>query len=170
MSMQPAPLAAHFQTMARYNAMANLRLYEACAQLSDEDYRRQRSGAFRSIHLTLNHILRGDRLWIAHFCDPGVSATPALPTELYTDFASLRAAREREDARIQQFMDALDQSFLEQEVQYMNNAGRLCADPSPLLLAHLFNHQTHHRAQVQIMLSETLVKPPALDMHRIIRP
>ena len=67
-------------------------------------------------------------------------------------------------------MDALDQSFLEQEVQYVNNAGCLCADPSPLLLAHLFNHQTHHRAQVQIMLSETLVKPPALDMHRIIRP
>ena len=81
--------------MARYNTTANQRLYEACTQLSDEDYRLERSGAFRSIHLTLNHILRGDRLWMARFCDPGVSATPALPTELYRDFASLRAARER---------------------------------------------------------------------------
>ena len=67
-------------------------------------------------------------------------------------------------------MDALDTGFLQQEVRYVNNAGRLCADPSPLLLAHLFNHETHHRAQIQIMLSQTPVKPPALDMHRIIRP
>jgi uncharacterized damage-inducible protein DinB len=37
-------------------------------------------------------------------------------------------------------------------------------------LAHLFNHETHRRAQVLIMLSEAPVKRPSLDMHRIIRP
>jgi uncharacterized damage-inducible protein DinB len=168
--MQPASLATHFQTMARYNTLANQRLYEACAQLSDQDYRRERSGGFRSIHRTLNHILLGDRLWMARFSGPGVSGTPPLATELYADFASLRAAQEREDIRIQQFMDALDASFLGEEVHYANSEGRLCADPAPLLLAHFFNHQTHHRAQIQIMLSETTVKPPALDMHRIINP
>ena len=168
--MQSPSLATHFQTMARYNAGANQRLYEACARLSDEDYRRERAGAFRSIHRTLNHILLGDRLWMARFAEPGVSGTPALATELYGDFTALRAAREREDTLIQGFMDALDASFLREEVHYVNSHGRLCVDPAPLVLAHFFNHQTHHRAQIQIMLSETPVKAPALDMHRIIRP
>jgi uncharacterized damage-inducible protein DinB len=33
----------HFQTFARYNAWANDRLYAACAQLSDADFRVLRS-------------------------------------------------------------------------------------------------------------------------------
>lgn len=156
--------------MARYNTLSNQRLYEACAQLSDEDYRRERSGGLRSIHKTLNHILLGDRIWMARFIEPGVPAPRPPASELYGDFAGLRAAREREDARIQEFMDALDESFLREEVHYVNSEGRRYADPAPLLLAHLFNHQTHHRAQAQIMLSETPVKPPALDMHRILNP
>jgi uncharacterized damage-inducible protein DinB len=156
--------------MARYNAGANERLYTACSQLSDAEYRRERPGSFRSVHLTLNHILLGDRLWMARFTDPGTSNTPPLHTELYGEFGSLRAAREREDARIAEFMNALDARFLEAEISYVNSAGRLCNDPAPLILAHFFNHQTHHRAQIQMMLSETPVNPPSLDMHRVIRP
>ncbi len=39
-----------------------------------------------------------------------------------------------------------------------------------LLLAHLFNHQTHHRGQIHDMLSQTAVPPPSLDLHRVLRP
>jgi uncharacterized damage-inducible protein DinB len=35
---------------------------------------------------------------------------------------------------------------------------------------HFFNHQTHHRGQVHVMLSQTPVKPPSLDLHRILNP
>jgi uncharacterized damage-inducible protein DinB len=35
---------------------------------------------------------------------------------------------------------------------------------------HFFNHQTHHRGQIHDMLTQTIVKPPSLDMHRILRP
>lgn len=31
------------------------------------------------------------------------------------------------------------------------------------VLAHLFNHQTHHRDQAHAMLSGTPIKPPQLD-------
>ncbi len=31
------------------------------------------------------------------------------------------------------------------------------------LLAHLFEHQVHHRGQVHAMLSDTAVRPPQLD-------
>ncbi len=56
------------------------------------------------------------------------------------------------------------------EIGYVNNEGRVCADPVDLLVAHLFNHQTHHRGQIHNMLSQTGVPPPVLDLHRVIRP
>jgi uncharacterized damage-inducible protein DinB len=39
-----------------------------------------------------------------------------------------------------------------------------------MLLAHFFNHQTHHRGQVHDLLTETGVDTPVLDLHRVIKP
>jgi uncharacterized damage-inducible protein DinB len=165
-----ASLMSHFQMLARYNTIANQRLYEVCGRLDPEEYRRERAASFRSVHRTLNHILLGDRIWMARFTETGHTTTPALGTELYPDFASLQAARAAEDARIEAFLADATEEFLAKEVRYVNSAGEHHADPAGLLLAHLFNHQTHHRGQVHVMLSQTSVRPPALDMHRAIRP
>ena len=165
-----APLIAHFQMLARYNTIANERLYETCGRLDEEEYRRERAASFRSVHRTLNHILLGDRIWMARFTETGHATTPALGSELYPDFAGLRAARVAEDARIEAFLADATEEFLAKEVRYVNSAGEHHGDPAGLLLAHLFNHQTHHRGQVHVMLSQTTVRPPALDMHRAIRP
>ena len=52
----------------------------------------------------------------------------------------------------------------------MNNEGKTYVDPVSLLVAHLFNHQTHHRGQIHDMLIQTEVAPPVLDLHRVIKP
>jgi uncharacterized damage-inducible protein DinB len=36
------PLIAHFQMMARYNRLANERLYDCCAKLSDAERKKNR--------------------------------------------------------------------------------------------------------------------------------
>jgi uncharacterized damage-inducible protein DinB len=36
-------------------------------------------------------------------------------------------------------------------------------EPLPRVLAHLFQHQIHHRGQAHAMLSGTHVEPPQLD-------
>ena len=168
--MAASSLIAHFQMLGRYNTIINQRLYGACAQLPDEEYRKERSGSFRSIHRTLNHVLLGDRIWMSRFTGHGFTMTPGLDTVLYDDFPSLRAARESEDLRIEAFLADLTEAFLGKDFRYVNNAGNLCVDAAPLVLAHFFNHQTHHRGQVHVMLSQTGIKPPSLDMHRAIRP
>ena len=38
------------------------------------------------------------------------------------------------------------------------------AMPTHLMLATVFNHQTHHRGQVHAMLSEVGIEPPGLDI------
>ena len=89
-------LVTHFRLLARYNRIANERLFAACAQLDDAEYRKRRAGSFGSIHGLLNHILLGDRRWMALF-EHGERLTPPLDQILCDDFSGLRSARARED-------------------------------------------------------------------------
>ena len=162
-------LADVLRLLARYNRLANERLYEACAALTDEELKRDRRGFFRSIHGTLNHILLGDRNWFARF-HGGEAPSTGLDAILYEDFAELRAARALEDDRLEAFARDATPALLAGSIRYVNNEGRLLEDPTDLLALHLFNHQTHHRGQVHDMLSQAGAKPPVLDMHRVIRP
>jgi uncharacterized damage-inducible protein DinB len=162
-------LLAHFRMLARYNRIANERLYEACALLDDIEYRRARKGSLGSIHGLLNHLLLGDTIWMARF-EGGGKTTPPLNTILFDEFAALRAARIDQDLRIEAFFAAADERFLERTMSYVNSRGVDCADPAPVAVGHLFNHHTHHRGQVHVMLSQTAIAPPALDLHRIMNP
>lgn len=162
-------LASHFQSLARYNRLANEQLYESCAQLSDAEYRLQRKGSFGSIHALLNHVLLGDRIWMSRF-EGGGGTTPPLNTVLFEDFNELRAARARQDAAIENFFGGIDQEFFARELKYVNSKGTARNDSPLLAVPHFFNHQTHHRGQVHVMLSQTDVKPPALDMHWLLTP
>ena len=162
-------LTEHFQMLARYNTLANQALFEACGALNDEEREKDRPGSFRSIHRTLNHILLGDRIWMERFTGGGAT-TPPLDTILHASFPPLRAAREVEDSRIEGFMATATDRFLTQKFRYVNNRGNIHVDPASVVVAHFFNHQTHHRGQVHVMLSQAAVPPPSLDMHRLIRP
>jgi uncharacterized damage-inducible protein DinB len=153
--------------MAVYNTAANLRLYEACATLDVDALERDRGAFFGSIHATLNHILLGDRIWLARLRGATVPST-GLDTVLYAEFHALRTARREMDAEIEAFMAGLDPAFLERTLAYRNNAGRDLRDPVAVLLTHLFNHQTHHRGQVHAMLTQAGHSGPVLDLHRVL--
>ena len=158
-----------FRMLARYNRIANERLYEACAQLDPVEYRRKRKGSFGGIHALLNHILLGDRIWMSRFAGGG-STTPPLNTILFDNFAELRSGRAVQDAQIEAFFAEIDSDFLQRQLRYTNSLGKECVETPPVAVLHFFNHQTHHRGQVHVMISQTGVKPPALDMHRILNP
>ncbi len=158
----------YFRTFARYNRWANTRLYDACAQLSDADYRRDRKAFFGSIHGTLNHLLAGDRIWLGRFegVDHGVKRLDEI---LFDDFAALRRAREAEDARILAFVESCDAGRLASTLHFKSMDGTPSSLPMEPLLGHLFNHQTHHRGQVHAMLTQVPVPAPPLDLLYYLR-
>jgi len=162
-------LVTHFQNMARYNRVANERIFAVCAQLDDAEYRKQRAGSFGSIHALLNHILLGDRIWMSRF-EGGGKTTPPLNSILFDDFAALRQARAEEDAHIEAFFEHATREIFDRSLSYTNSRGQDYVDPTAVAVAHLFNHQTHHRGQVHVMLSQTSLQPPSLDLHRIVNP
>ncbi len=162
-------LVSHFRMLGRYNRLANERLYGACARLSDAERTRDRGAFFGSIHGTLNHILVGDRIWMTRF-EGGEAPSTNLDAILYGDFEALRKARIAEDARIEAYTASLTARSMEGTIAYVNNEGREFRDPLAVLLAHFFNHQTHHRGQVTAMVARTDAPYPVLDMHRVLIP
>lgn len=100
----------------------------------------------------------------------GQAPSTGLDAILHEDFTELRAARVAMDMRIERFMDAMPDDFAIGSIAYVNNQGLAFTDSNALLLAHFFNHQTHHRAQVHTLLSQAGAAPPVLDLHRVIKP
>jgi uncharacterized damage-inducible protein DinB len=156
-------MKAHFERMARYNRWANRRIYGVVAQLEPEEIQAPRSGFFPSIAKTLNHLLVTDRIWIGRFTNK-LSDHKSLDEAPYDDFAALTAAREAEDQRLIALTKDLSQAQIEGVLNYKNMAGEPKSSEMLPLLAHLFNHQTHHRGQAHAMISSTRVAPPPLDL------
>ncbi len=147
--------SAYVRTMAAYNAEMNRRLYAAAARLSDTDRRQPRGAFWGSIHGTLTHILWGDRQWMSRFDNwPKPAAPIAQSAAMIEDFAELHAAREEADAGISAWAAKVDEAWLGEDMTWFSGAAnRQISAPKRLLVAHFFNHQTHHRGQAHAMLT-----------------
>jgi len=162
-------LAHHFATMAYNNAWSNHRLLAACARLSQQDFVAPRTSFFPSLKATLNHIVTVDWYYVdalERWRDGlPVNAAPHRffePEEPFDTCAALSVAQHAVDRRLVNVCVSLTDEELEQPVAVMRRAG-VQPETVTRLLAHLFQHQIHHRGQAHAMLAGTLVAPPQLD-------
>jgi uncharacterized damage-inducible protein DinB len=155
-------LTHYLRIQAHANRLSNHRLHGAMAALSRAQFHAPRTGFFPTLAETLNHILMVDLYYVgALHGDPDLRA--AIDGFAPSDELGALAARQAAcDARLVAFCDALDGAALDREVQ-MPRDTHIQRDRAAHVLAHLFNHQTHHRGQAHAMLSGTAVKPPQLD-------
>jgi uncharacterized damage-inducible protein DinB len=167
--MSPSWLAAS----ARYNRWMNEKLYELSAKLTDEARKRDSGAFFKSIHGTFNHLLVADRVWLARFkgqpapegfMAPGIRA---LDQELYADFAELREQRELTDAELSTWVADLTEERLAAPLVYLRRGKKLDV-PLWWAVAHLFNHQTHHRGQVTTLLTQQGYDPGSTDLFAML--
>ncbi|MBO6719326.1 MAG: damage-inducible protein DinB [Rhizobiaceae bacterium] len=155
----------HFAMMAAYNAWANRQVYDAAAELSDEEFNRNMGAFFGSMCGTLNHVLTGDRIWLKRFTGEG-DAPSKLDTVLFPEFEALRFARQAEDQRIIDWVDGLDSEALAGRFTYVTVTDmRTVSQRLAPALSHFFNHQTHHRGQAHMIL--TALGQPSLTLDLI---
>lgn len=142
------------QMMARYNAWMNSRLFTLCADLSEADLHQDRGAYFRSIYQTLNHIAYGDLAFLSRFTgEPAV--VPELGIDLFGGFSALHQERLALDRRMLDWTASLTPEWLVEPLTYISKAdGKSRTFPRWVLVAHLFNHQTHHRGQITTLLSQ----------------
>jgi uncharacterized damage-inducible protein DinB len=157
-------MKSHFKMMAEYNSWANGRLYRMARQLPDEQYRRDVGAYFKSLHGTLNHIMAADLIWMHRLT--GVGDHPKiLNAIIFDDLVSLSAARQQEDQRIIGFVESLSDAQLEEMWEYQMLNGTPQKQRRREILAHLFNHQAHHRGQAHAILTVLgISEPDGLDL------
>ena len=167
--MNISPLAHHFFTMACNNAWANHRLLAACGRLSQADFVATRTSFFPSLKATLNHNLTVDWYYVdaleRAFRGQPVNANPErfyTPEEPFDTCAPLAAEQHAVDQRLIALCAGLTDADLTRPVPVPRRIG-VQNEPATRLLAHLFEHQIHHRGQAHAMLAGTAVKPPQLD-------
>lgn len=164
-----ASLAHHFLTLAYNNAWANHRLLKACAQLTDAEFAAPRVSFFPSIRHTLNHNLTVDWFYVDALerslrgapphPDPGRFFEPEQPCATCAELAPMQRVVDR---RLIDLCSGLTEARLDGPVQLPRRAGTVI-DQVARILAHLFQHQIHHRGQAHAMLAGTHVAPPQLD-------
>jgi uncharacterized damage-inducible protein DinB len=156
--------------LARYNRWMNDSLYGRAATLSDEARKRDVGAFFKSIHGTFNHLLLADRVWLARF--QGVTAPAgfmapgirSLDQELYADFEDLRRERALTDDELSAWVAGLSHERLAAPLVFLRR-GQKHEAPLWWTVAHLFNHQTHHRGQVTTLLSQQGCDPGVTDLY-----
>jgi uncharacterized damage-inducible protein DinB len=162
-------MKSYFQTLARYNRWANRRLYGAIGELPPAEIAAPRTGFFPSLLKTLNHLIVTDRIWLSRLTATPDPEAKALDQIIAAEFADLSARRAALDERIIGFVADLPPARLGEILVYKTMAGAPYETPVDMVLAHMFNHQTHHRGQAHGMLSGTTVAPPSLDMIVFLR-
>ena len=159
-----SPVKQHFMMFAAYNAWANGRIYEAASSLTKEEFARDAGAFFKSMRGTLNHLLVTDRIWMKRFTGEG-DAPAALDTILYIDFPKLRVARQLEDKRLIEWIGSQSEKALAGRFTYMTVSDmRTISQRLAPALAHLFNHQAHHRGQAHTILTVLGKEAPSLDL------
>ena len=160
-------IIANFQLLANFNTWANTKIFSACKELDDTEYKKDRKAFFSSIHGTLNHLLVVDRAYISRIegKDHGLKSLDQI---LYEKLFQLEEARIKEDKRLLDLVNNLSEESIRKEITYNGfETGKTTYTINTILIT-LFNHQTHHRGQIHNMLSQAGVIPPQIDIINFI--
>ena len=162
-------LSRHFLSMAYNNAWSNHRLLKACARLTQADFVAHRTSFFPSIKATLNHNLTVDWFYIDALEREQRHEPPHPqimsffdPEEPFDTCADLQREQRLADRRLIDYCAQLTDNTLERHVPLLRPRAKQ-QETRTRLLAHLFEHQIHHRGQAHAMLAGTSVEPPQLD-------
>lgn len=157
---------AHFLLMATYNRRMNHQVYTAARQLDEAELHQDQGAFFGSVIGTLNHLLVGDLIWLRRFSTHSESyqlkiqlhnlPVPKGLNELMFDrLDTLETARQQVDQCVLDWLaNEVQENDFSRALVYRNSQGIASERNFGELLAHLFNHQTHHRGQVSTLLSQ----------------
>jgi uncharacterized damage-inducible protein DinB len=140
----------------KHNLWANLRLLDACAQLSDEQLDVTMSGTFGSIRETLMHLLSSEEGYARHVT--GKIPNPTLK-EL-TTFPGFDELRRRAKMSGELLIEAAEQKDLD---RILSLDGGTYQCPAMIVMIEAINHGTDHRSQIATLLSQQGIEPPGLD-------
>lgn len=151
--------------LARYNRWQNGVLLGLCDDAGEAFLVKDRGMFFSSVLGTLNHILHVDNVLLAyiHSGVPPESFDPK--TRVHDSYDGLRAARLLLDDEIQHLMDDAPEPWFDETFEFFSSdLKRERRRPRALFITQMFNHQTHHRAQITAVMHQLGMDYGSTDM------
>jgi uncharacterized damage-inducible protein DinB len=142
-----------------YHRWANRRLFEIAVARGEEAVERDMGPqwSFPSIRRMFAHVYGADVVWLSRWNGGSLSSIPG------GDIPSMRALRERWDAfeaEQRAYVNGLTEADLARVIDYKNLQGLPQRSPLWRLLQHVPNHATHHRSEINTMLTLISGSPP----------
>ena len=153
-----------FQALAKYNSSVDQSLIELIEPLGEEKIMTKTKAFFPSIFETLLHLFLSDLFWLKRFRDVFKESNALTVSKLVsldgknlrkkfeTDYTKLFQQRKKADNVIMQFIEEIDEATLNSVINYKNYKGDDVEKEVWKILLQWFNHQTHHRGQISVLL------------------
>jgi uncharacterized damage-inducible protein DinB len=145
-----------------YNAWANRRLLEACAQLSEEQFTRDLRSSFPSVRDTLFHILGAEWLWLERWQGRSPAALPS--PEPCRSLGDISRKWAELDAHLRRFVAGRAPQELARIHEFRTTKGVVYPSALWQALQHVVNHGTYHRGQAAAMLRQLGARPNFTDL------
>lgn len=129
-----------------YNRWANLRLLDACENLSPADLTRELGGSFPSVWLTLTHLYAAENTWLARWQGTATGRKPDLD-----GIDAVPGLRGKWDDLWRQqcvVLDAADDAGVRRVIPIVLMTGKRLDQQMGATMRHCINHATYHRGQV----------------------
>ena len=153
----------YLQSLLDYNAWANAEMYKVVQDMPLEEVVKERKTPLKSIHVSLNHLLVVETIWLAHMKGEK-HGFDNLRTILHDDIEELRQAHADMDQELKDYAAGLSGDDLEEVIEYeliSGNKGRLSR---AMALTHIVTHGNYHRGWIVDMLGQAGVQQPQMDI------
>ena len=153
---------SEFRELFAYNAWANRMMFDAAAQLPEEQYHRDLKSSHGGIHGTLAHIVWAEHLWLNRWLKKANPAA-AQGKDLHSA-AAVRARWEEIEAQRGAFLAQFGEAQLEETRTVQPSTGGEYQHTFAQMVRHTVDHSSYHRGQVVTMLRQLGVVPPVTGL------
>lgn len=145
-------------TLFAHNVWANLKLLDACEQLTDAQLDTTAIGCFGSIRDTLWHIIGGEVSYVVRV-NGKLPPTP-VSRDQFPGFPALRdVARWTNNELLQLALAARKDSRVRE-----SEHGLVFVYPLASLMVQAINHANEHRAQIAAIITQMGIEPPDMSV------
>ena len=154
-----------FQLLAKYNTQTNAEMMVIVEKLTPEQVTKDVGSFYGSILGLVNHILVTDVAWLKRFGSqfPELDQINAKLPEftmkgwkdiIWPSLTALKPIRIAVDQALEQACDLLSEKQYASVMEYKGWDGKDMKKIVWLVFTHLFNHQTHNRGQIAVLLDQ----------------
>lgn len=152
----------YIQTLYRYNQWANVRILDAAAKLSLEQFLAPAEHPHRYLRGVLTHTLFAEWIWRKRWM--GESPTVRFKPEDFPTFETLRSRWAQEEIELMKFVEQLTEEQLSAPLHYTSTEGIKYKNILWESMAHVVNHGMQHRSEAAAILTELGFSPGDLDL------